>query len=193
MAENPIQLKEGDKRQKSLKTKLVELYRKKMQLKKLDAEYKELKESVDAEVKTYMVNEGSDSLLFSFKQQVPESPGSKYDIMVDKNIRIMNVSRKKIVFDPDVLEEKLGKEFCRDFISRRYEITDWDGMVKLLKSKGIKPSEFLPFITVEKKVDNSKIDQMESVGDLDRKDLEGTYKVLELSNYLQMDEFSPKK
>ena len=193
MAENPIQLKENDKRQKGLKSKLVELYRKKMQLKKLDAEYKSLKESVDAEVKTYMANSGSDSLHFTFKQQIPESPGSKYDIMVDKNVRIMNVVRKKVVFDPDVLEEKLGKEFCRDFIFRKYEIIDWDGMVKLLKSKGVKPNEFLPFINVEKKVDNSKIDQMESVGDIGMKDLEGTYKVLELSNYLQMDEFSPKK
>lgn len=193
MAENPIQLKEGDKRQKSLKSKLVELYRKKMQLKKLDAEYKAMKENVDAEVKTYMANAGSDSIHFSFKQQVPEAPGSQYDIMVDKNVRIMNVVRKKVVFDPDILEERFGKEFCRDFISRRYEIIDWDGMVKLLKSKGVKPNEFLPFINVEKKVDNSKIDQMESVGDIKMEDLEGTYKVLELSNYLQMDEFSPKK
>ena len=193
MAENPIQLKEGDKRQKSLKSKLVELYRKKVQMKKLEVEYQTMKENVDREVKTYMVSSGSDSLSFSFKQQVPEAPGSKYDVMVDKNVRIMNVVRKKIVFDPDALEERLGKEFCRDFISRRYEIIDWDGMVKLLKSKGVKPNEFLPFIHVEKVVDNSKIDQMESVGDIDREDLEGTYKVLELSNYLQMDEFSPKK
>lgn len=193
MAENPIQLKESDKRQKSLKSKLVELYRKKMQLKKLDAEYKSLRESVDAEVKTYMANAGSDSLHFTFKQQVPEAPGSKYDIMVDKNVRIMNVVRKKVIFDPDILEQRFGKEFCRDFISRKYEVVDWDGMVKLLKSRGIKPNEFLPFIKVEKKVDNSKIDQMESVGDIDMKDLEGAYKVLELSNYLQMDEFSPRK
>lgn len=193
MAENPIQLKEGDKRQKSLKLKLVELYRKKIQIKKLEAEYKSMKENVDDEVKTYMANAGSDSLHFSFKQQVPEAPGSKYDIMVDKNVRIMNVVRKKVIFDPDALEERFGKEFCRDFISRKYEIVDWDGMVKLLKSKGVKPNEFLPFINVEKKVDNSKIDQMESVGDIKREELEGTYKVLELSNYLQMDEFSPRK
>lgn len=193
MAENPIQLKEENKRQKTLKSKLVELYRRKVQLKKLDAEYKTMKENLDAEVKAYMANAGSDSLHFSFKQQVPESPGSQYDIMVDKNVRIMNVIRKKVVFNPDILEERLGKEFCRDFISRRYEITNWDGMVKLLKSKGIKPSEFLPFINVEKKVDNAKIDQMESVGDIKREELEGTYEVLELSNYLQMDEFTPKK
>lgn len=193
MAENPIQLKEDDKRQKTLKNKLVELYKKKVQWKKIEAEYKAMKESVDSDVKTYMANSESDSLYFSFKQQVPESPGSKYDIMVDKNVRIMNVVRKRITFDPDILEERLGKEFCRDFISRRYEIIDWDGMVKLLKSKGVKPKEFLPFINVEKKVDNSKIDQMESIGDIKVEDLEGTYKVLELSNYLQMDEFNPKK
>lgn len=193
MAENPIQLKEGDKRQKSLKLKLVELYKKKAQLKKLEEEYKSLKGTVDAEVKTYMSSSGSDSLLFSFKQQVPESPGSKYDIMVNKNVRIMNVVRRRIVFNPQALEDKFGKEFCRDFITRKYEIIDWDGMVNLLKSKGIKPNEFLPFIKVEKTVDNSKIDQMESVGDIKREELKGTYKVLELSNYLQMDEFSPGK
>jgi len=192
MAENPIQLKEADKRQGSLKEKLVELYRRRMQLRKLDSEYKALKENVDNEVKTYMTNVGSDSLSFSFKHQVPEAPGSQREVLVDKSVRIMNVVRKKVVFNPDALEEKLGKEFCRDFISRKYEIIDWDGMVKLLKSKGIKPNEFLPFINVEKTVDNSKIDQMESVGDI-REELEGTYEVLELSNYLKMDEFSPKK
>ena len=193
MAENPIQLKEGDKRQKSLKLKLVELYKKKAQLKKLKEEYESLKGTVDAEVKTYMSSSGSDSLLFSFKQQVPEAPGSKYDIMVNKNVRIMNVVRRRIVFNPQALEDKFGKEFCRDFITRKYEIIDWDGMVNLLKSKGVKPNEFLPFIKVEKTVDNSKIDQMESVGDIKREELKGTYKVLELSNYLQMDEFSPGK
>ena len=173
MAESRTQPNKIIKGQSGLSSKLIRLYNLKKSIKSLNDQYDELKESTYKQVREHMANNGNDPLTFSYNY---------------KQIKVTNVVRRKVIFNPDALENKLGKEFCREFISREYQITDWDKMVKLLKSKGIKPNEFLPFIKVEKRVDNSKIDQMESLGDITREELEGTYEVKEVANFFQMDE-----
>jgi hypothetical protein len=190
MAENPIKLNLNNKKQSDLHDQIVKKYHAQQNLKKAKKMADEINSEVNSSVEEFMEQEGADAVLTSFYVGTTEGKIKK---TVEKSVRLMKVVRRKVIFDADALEEKLGKEFCRNFIHRQYEITDWDGMVKLLKSYGVKPKEFLPFINLIKTVDEVALTQMESLGDISKSDIEGTYEVRELSNYLQMDEFGAKK
>lgn len=187
MAENPIKLNLNNKRHDSIHDLIVRKYRAAQNLKQAKRVADEVNKQVNPIIEEFMEQEGADALHTSFfVGEKVEKNGVERS--VEKSVRIMRVVRRKVFFDADALEEKFGKEYCRNFIHRQYEITDWDGMVKLLKSYGVKPKEFLPFINLIKTVDETALTQMESLGDISKEDLEGTYEVQELSNYLQMDE-----
>lgn len=190
MAEKPIKLNLSNKKHSDLHDQIVRKYHAAQNLKQAKKAADEVNSHVNAMVEEFMEQEGADAVHTTF--YVGEMEG-KVKRTVEKSVRLMRVVRRKVFFDADALEEKLGKEFCRNFIHRQYEITDWDGMVKLLKSYGVKPSEFLPFINLVKTVDENALSQMESLGDISKSDIEGTYEVKELSNYLQMDETGAKK
>lgn len=192
MAENPIKLNLDNKKHDKLNELIVKKYCAQRDLKQAKKVADEINRQVNPVIEDFMEQEGVDAIHTSFfaGEQV-EKNGTKRS--VEKSVRLMRVTRRKVFFDADALEDKLGKEFCRNFIHRQYEITDWDGMVKLLKSYGVKPKEFLPFINLIKTVDETALNQMESLGDISKEDLEGTYEVQELSNYLQMDEKNNSK
>lgn len=189
MPEKPVKLNLNDKKQESLHDKIFELWKLKQASKKAKLAEQEADKSIKPIVSKFMEQEGYDAVYTSFYVSSYEGKVKK---TAEKTVRLMRVVRRQVNFDADALEEKLGKDFCRNFIHRRYEITDWDGMVKLLKSYGIKPKEFLPFINVVKTVDTKALEQMEELGDITEDDIEGTYEVKELSNYLQIDECGAK-
>lgn len=186
--ENPVRLNgSNDKRKQEIRDNIIELFEIKVAKKRQDAAYEEKKNRLTNIIENYMDTNGHGSLNLSYKREIPDPSNKLMKKVIEQGLRVIKVVRNKIVFNPDKLEEKLGKEFCRDFIYRKYIINDWDGMVKLLKSHGIQAKDFIGFIDVEKSVDEAKIEQMEAVGDLSRKELQGTYEVKQLSSYLQVD------
>lgn len=86
--------------------------------------------------------------------------------------------KTKVTFHPEKV-----KEILPDFVDESEVITkivtilDWDGFSKLLKAHGVKFSEVLPLINVQKEVSKDAIDQLVETGVIKKEDLAGTYEV----------------
>lgn len=102
------------------------------------------------------------------------------------NYRTTLVTQKNVKFKPDVLEQILDKEIFNEICKKKYEIIDYEGMVKYLKSLGAKPQEFKKFIACEKNIDNKKVNQLGELGDIKLEDLEGCYTVTENEGYIKI-------
>lgn len=83
----------------------------------------------------------------------------------------------KVVFDPDKLQARLGKRLSSQVIETKATIEDLNGLVKYLKTCGVDPNVFKTFISVQKTVDKSALDQLEALGDISKEDLVGTFEV----------------
>lgn len=188
MVENQVELnRSNDKRKQEIREVIIQLFELKANKKRFDYEFECKKNKLTRIIESYMEINGHSSLNLSYKREVPDPKNKAFRNIVDQGLRVVKIVRRKIFFNADKLEEKLGKELCREFITRTYVINDWDAMVKLLKSKGIKANEFIKYVTVDKTVDTAKLEQMEALGDITKKELNGTYEVKILSSYLQID------
>lgn len=109
-----------------------------------------------------------------------ESGASKGLLVATKVDRVTSLT-----YDIPKLKKKLDKELINEIIDKTYTITDMDAMILLLKKAGVKPSEFKKLITVSEKVNNSKIQQAYSVGDISLNDIKDAYEV-KVSKTLQI-------
>jgi hypothetical protein len=107
--------------------------------------------------------------------------GETQDIFVTDELSaptIVTVKRCQAVtinFDADKLENKLGKEYCQSFISKKYEVKDMSGLIEYLKSCGVNPKKFKSFLNITKVVNQKEIDQLFLTGKLSEKDVDGCY------------------
>lgn len=83
----------------------------------------------------------------------------------------------KVVFDADKLQQRLSKHDAAVVIETKATIEDLDGLVKYLKACGVDPKVFKTFISVQKKVDQEALDQLEALGSITKEDLVGTFEV----------------
>ena len=90
-----------------------------------------------------------------------------------------------LVYDVPKLKKNLGKELSNEVIDKVYEISDMSNLIKLLKSHGVQPDEFKKFINVHEVVNNGKLQQLFSVGEITTKQIEGTY-TAKLSKSIQV-------
>lgn len=81
----------------------------------------------------------------------------------------------KLDYFPDKLKEKLDPELFNEVTSKTYTISDFNGLVELLKEHGITPKQFKKYITVTTNVDKERIKQLYDVGDITQKMLNGCY------------------
>lgn len=146
-----------------------------------DKQYNQDKIDTIAKIEKFMFSNGVSSLVFS-------TYGSSRYRDNPKKLCCKKIVRRRVEYLPDKLEERLGKETCREFIDREYIINDIDGLIKLLKDAGVKPKEFKKFIEVRKTVDREKIDKLSDLGDIKIEDIGGCYSVKEISNYLSVSE-----
>lgn len=94
---------------------------------------------------------------------------------------ITNVQPTSITWFADKLKEKLDKAVYKRIINRRYEIADYEGLVKYLKSCGVDPKVFKSFINVIDTVDTKKIDNMSKLGYIPAERIAGCY-LVEMKN-----------
>ncbi|MCQ2485286.1 MAG: hypothetical protein MJ168_08135 [Clostridia bacterium] len=94
---------------------------------------------------------------------------------------ITNVQPTSITWFADKLKEKLDKAIYKRIINRRYEIADYEGLVKYLKSCGVDPKVFKSFVNVVDTVDTKKIDNMSKLGYIPAERIAGCY-LVEMKN-----------
>lgn len=97
------------------------------------------------------------------------------------------VQSSKVIFDIDKIEKKYGRKDCSTFIDRKYTINDFKGLVKLLKSYGVKSEEFKKFIDVDKTVNESNLNKLYEMGILKIEDLEGMYTIRKNKPYYKVN------
>lgn len=169
--------------EQQVETLVVQLNELNNEFKKTEDEYKAKKSSLCSVLKDYMALKKIDSLDFLFKAgRYKDRP---------TNFSIKHVCPKKIIFDPDKMEKKLSKMDKNDLseiIHKTYKINDIDGLIEYLKSCGVNPKKFKEFLTIEKVVDNKKVDEFSKIGKITEKDVEGCYTVKENESYFKISE-----
>lgn len=103
-----------------------------------------------------------------------------------EDISVKLISPVSVIFDADKIERKVSKSLCKKFISKQYEVINFEGLVEYLSSCGVSPKIFKTFINAKKKVDNSKLDNLSKLGEISEKDLEGCYTTKESKSYLKI-------
>lgn len=118
--------------------------------------------------------------------ELSESGAKKGLLVATKVDRVTSLT-----YDIPKLKRKLDKELFNEIVDKTFTITDIDAMISLLKKAGVKPSEFKKLITVSEKVNNARIQQAYSVGDISLNDIKDAYEV-KVSKSLQIRKMGEK-
>ena len=83
--------------------------------------------------------------------------------------------RTNIDYDIDALKQSLPRDQYDSFVVTEHSIDDWKGFCRLLKKHGLTAEEVRPFISIVRKVDQQKLNQMYEHGAITIQDLHGCY------------------
>ena len=83
--------------------------------------------------------------------------------------------RTNIDYDIDALKQSLPRDQYDSFVVTEHSIDDWTGFCRLLKKHGLTAQEVRPFISIVRKVDQQKLNQMYEHGAITIQDLHGCY------------------
>ena len=83
--------------------------------------------------------------------------------------------RTNIDYDIDALKQTLPRDQYDSFVVTEHSIDDWKGFCHLLKKHGLTSQEVRPFISIVRKVDQQKLNQMYEHGAITIQDLQGCY------------------
>ena len=83
--------------------------------------------------------------------------------------------RTNIDYDIDALKQTLPRDKNDSFVITEKSIDDWKGFCRLLKKHGLTSQEVRPFISIVRKVDQQKLNQMYEHGAITIQDLHGCY------------------
>ena len=83
--------------------------------------------------------------------------------------------RTNIDYDIDALKQTLPRDQYDSFVVTEHSIDDWKGFCRLLKKHGLTADEVRPFISIVRKVDQQKLNQMYEHGAITIQDLRGCY------------------
>ena len=83
--------------------------------------------------------------------------------------------RTNIDYDIDALKQTLPRDQYDSFVVTEHSIDDWKGFCRLLKKHGLTAQDVRPFISITRKVDQQKLNQMYEHGAITIQDLHGCY------------------
>lgn len=92
-------------------------------------------------------------------------------------IKVTKTERTTIEWDEDKLRQRVPKELHKYIFKKRYEIVDYRGLVKYLKSLGADPEVFKLYVAAETVFDADAIDQLDNKGLLTLSNIKGCYRV----------------
>lgn len=165
--------------EKKAKLLLAKAFTMKQKIDKATAEYNKIKASIYEFLEAQKTN--------SIETYTADEIGNQ-----DEKVKATRVERvTSIKYDVDLLKKKIDKELFNEIVDKTYQINNIDAMIELLKKAGIKPKEFKKHITVSETINNGKIQQAYSVGDISLKDIAGAYQAT-VSQSLQIRKVSEK-
>lgn len=103
-------------------------------------------------------------------------------------LNVTRVRQRKITWFLDKLKKRLDKETYNKVVDKTYTINDMQGLIKYLKSCGVDPKKFKKFIDVEEQVNESRIDNMFNIGEIEKADVSGCYDVKLGEPYIRITE-----
>ena len=83
--------------------------------------------------------------------------------------------RTNIDYDIDALKQTLPRDQYDSFVVTEHSIDDWKGFCRLLKKHGLTAQEVRRFISIVRKVDQQKLNQLYEHGAITIQDLHGCY------------------
>lgn len=95
----------------------------------------------------------------------------------DETIRVTKVEPTTIEWDKEKLRRKVPIKFHKQIFKKRYEITDYAGLVQYLKKVGANPAIFKQYVTAEESVDIDAIDHLGEIGAIGVNEIKGCYNV----------------
>lgn len=163
------------KKDEKLRNICFELFKLRQQEQQAKERYGELQ----SKLKAYFCKSGDKSLQFS---------------VGERSYRVTDVSPKKIIWDVKKLRERLRKrgvsiETRAQIIHTDYFISNWGGFCEFMSERGIKPSDVVPFLDVQSKVNQKKMDELSEIGEITADDIEGCYTVEQTNGYVKLSDW----
>lgn len=173
---NEFQLKIQSKAEQAA----AELYESQIKFKEYEKKYNERRKELQNIIQGYINKRGIEYFRFLANTGMFKN--------INSELRVKNVVSKKIIWDSNALKKKLNKETYNKIVSKTYTINDMEGLIEYLKSCGVNPKAFKSFLTITENVNQKMIDDLGAQGDIDIKELQGCYEVVENAGYIKITE-----
>lgn len=154
--------------EKEFKAYVLTFFNKQRRFKKNEEDFKILKNSFYEMAEDYFVhNDLENQIIIS------------YDCYEESNeaIKVSRIQRTNVNFNIRKLEKALSKKIRNDIIEKEYIINDINGLVAYLKECEVDPNIFKSFLTVNKKVNEKKLDNLYDLGKIKKEEIEDCYEV----------------
>lgn len=151
------------------------LYKATNNFKALEKKFGEIKRECEEKIEKHLKEINSNSEIVEGRSYSTES-----------NLVVTRSQKTSVIFDADRLEKKLGKDLASKAIIKKYEVTDMLGLVNYLKSCNVNPKIFMDFIAVEKKVDDSELNQLFEIGKIKDSQVKDCYSVKKGNPYYKV-------
>ena len=124
---------------------VYELYKLENKYKEMKKKYEDKKKILTTSIRNYMFSNGFNSFQYQ-----------KGNDLID----VKSITQKRISWDVEKLEKKLDKELLNEILEKQYVVNNMEGLIKYLKSCGVNPKQFKKYITIEKKVNQKKFNEL---------------------------------
>lgn len=128
---------------------------------------------------------------YEFKQQMDRyfdsaaNDEGKVEIDVSQNVNfaglkslvMTRVQPAKVVWDVEGLHGVLDKKQQKQVLRKKYAVTNWVRLFKLLKDAGVDWHEFLKCISITEEVDENALDKLVDLGEVDEEEVKACSEV----------------
>lgn len=91
----------------------------------------------------------------------------KTEVKGIKKVICQRISHVEVTFDVDKLKKVLTKKQSKIVVKKHYQVNNWPGLLNLLKESGVEWKEFLKYVDVSESVDESALEKLVEVGEVD--------------------------
>lgn len=154
--------------EKEFKAYVLTFFNKQRRFKKNEEDFKVLKDNFYEMAEDYFVHNDLDNQVII-----------SYDCYEESNeaIKVSRIQRIKVNFDIKRLEKTLSKKIVKEIIDKEYVINDIDGLTVYLKECGVNPNIFKSFLSINKRVNESKLDNLYDLGKIRKEEIEDCYEI----------------
>lgn len=89
-------------------------------------------------------------------------------------------------YDIEKLQGLLNDEVAKEVIDKQYQIIDWAGFTKFMKSKGIKFKDVRDYIEINKTVNGNEMKRLTELGYIDKDKIKSAIRLTPRSEYVKI-------